>query len=68
MLGILPNWDQSAHIPIDTHIFPPSLEDIYVVRDFPDELLGSFVNRELNKVTIKNKYPLLRVDDLFDQL
>ena len=24
--------------------------------------------RELNKVTIKNKYPLLRVDDLFDQL
>eukprot|EP00253_Pinus_taeda_P009623 PITA_09623 len=24
--------------------------------------------RQLNKVTIKNKYPLLRVDDLFDQL
>ena len=24
--------------------------------------------RELNKVTIKNKYPLPRVDDLFDQL
>ena len=24
--------------------------------------------RELNKVTIKNKYPLLRIDDLFDQL
>ena len=24
--------------------------------------------QELNKVTIKNKYPLLRVDDLFDQL
>ena len=24
--------------------------------------------RELNKVTIKNKYPLSRVDDLFDQL
>ena len=24
--------------------------------------------RELNKVTIKNKYPLLRVDDLVDQL
>ena len=23
---------------------------------------------ELNKVTIKNKYPLLRIDDLFDQL
>ncbi|PKU84459.1 putative mitochondrial protein [Dendrobium catenatum] len=24
--------------------------------------------RDLNKVTIKNKYPLLRIDDLFDQL
>ena len=24
--------------------------------------------RELNKVTIKNKYPLLKIDDLFDQL
>ena len=24
--------------------------------------------RQLNKVTIKNKYPLLQVDDLFDQL
>ena len=24
--------------------------------------------RRLNQVTIKNKYPLLRIDDLFDQL
>ncbi|GJS03988.1 putative reverse transcriptase domain-containing protein [Tanacetum coccineum] len=24
--------------------------------------------RELNKVTVKNRYPLLRIDDLFDQL
>ena len=24
--------------------------------------------QELNKVTIKNKYPLSRMDDLFDQL
>ena len=24
--------------------------------------------RELSKVTVKNKYPLLRIDDLFDQL
>ena len=24
--------------------------------------------RELNKVTMRNKYPLLRIDDLFDQL
>ena len=24
--------------------------------------------RQINKVTVKNKYPLLRIDDLFDQL
>jgi hypothetical protein len=24
--------------------------------------------RSLNDVTIKNKYPLLRIDDLFDQM
>ncbi|GKC74007.1 hypothetical protein Tco_1119890, partial [Tanacetum coccineum] len=24
--------------------------------------------RELNKLTVKNQYPLLRIDDLFDQL
>nr|GEZ68033.1 putative reverse transcriptase domain, aspartic peptidase domain protein [Tanacetum cinerariifolium] len=24
--------------------------------------------RELNKITIRNRYPLLRIDDLFDQL
>ena len=24
--------------------------------------------RQLNKVTVKNKYPLPRIDDLFDQL
>ncbi|WKA08987.1 hypothetical protein VitviT2T_026666 [Vitis vinifera] len=24
--------------------------------------------RKLNRVTVKNKYPLLRIDDLFDQL
>ncbi|GJZ05384.1 putative reverse transcriptase domain-containing protein [Tanacetum coccineum] len=33
---------------------------------------GSFRNcidyRELNKLTVKNRYPLLRIDDLFDQL
>ncbi|WVZ70959.1 hypothetical protein U9M48_019588 [Paspalum notatum var. saurae] len=48
---------------------------------FPDELLVLLVEkkdtdvkrmcvdyRALNKVTIKNKYPLPRIDDLFDQL
>nr|GEV10889.1 retrotransposon protein, putative, Ty3-gypsy subclass [Tanacetum cinerariifolium] len=26
------------------------------------------IERELNKLTIKNRYPLLRIDDIFDQL
>ena len=34
-----------------------------------DGTLRLFINyRELNKVTVKNKYPLPRIDDLFDQL
>ncbi|GKE54266.1 putative reverse transcriptase domain-containing protein, partial [Tanacetum coccineum] len=39
---------------------------------FVKEKDGSFrmcINyRELNKLTVKNRYPLLRIDDLFDQL
>ena len=34
-----------------------------------DGLLSICVDHQrLNRVTIKNKYPLLRIDDLFDQL
>ena len=34
-----------------------------------DSTLRLCINyRELNKVTVKNKYPLPRIDDLFDQL
>ncbi|GJX76325.1 putative reverse transcriptase domain-containing protein [Tanacetum coccineum] len=47
------------------------LEDVPIIRDFP-EVYGSFRMcidyRELNKLTIKNRYPLPRIDDLFDQL
>ena len=34
-----------------------------------DRSMRMYINyRELNKATIKNKYPLPRIDDLFDQL
>jgi hypothetical protein len=34
-----------------------------------DGTLRLFINyRELNKLTIKNKYPLSQIDDLFDQM
>ncbi|KAG8475390.1 hypothetical protein CXB51_031905 [Gossypium anomalum] len=52
-----------------------SLISIAPYRMFPTELkelkaqLQELTDRGfLNKVTIKNKYPLLRIDDLFDQL
>ncbi|GJX74544.1 putative reverse transcriptase domain-containing protein [Tanacetum coccineum] len=45
------------------------LEDVPIVRDFskvfPEDLPDY---RELNKLTVKNRYPLPRIDDLFDQL
>nr|GFA42171.1 putative reverse transcriptase domain-containing protein [Tanacetum cinerariifolium] len=67
------------------------LDDIRVVRDFPEVFLDDpsemldLLNQlkelqekgfirpshspwELNKLTIKNRYPLPRIDDLFDQL
>ncbi|GJW27643.1 putative reverse transcriptase domain-containing protein [Tanacetum coccineum] len=52
-------------------------EEILIVRDFLklflDDLsrlppIQELQDKELNKLTIKNRYPLLRIDDLFDQL
>nr|GEZ38890.1 putative reverse transcriptase domain-containing protein [Tanacetum cinerariifolium] len=53
------------------------VKDVPIVQNFPEvfpENLpdGSFRMcidyRELNKLTVKNRYPLSRIDDLFDQL
>nr|GEV53875.1 hypothetical protein [Tanacetum cinerariifolium] len=62
----------------------PKVSDIFIVRDFvevfPEDLPGlppqrqdgalrmCIDYRELNKLTIKNRYSLPRIDDLFDQL
>ncbi|GJT40581.1 putative reverse transcriptase domain-containing protein [Tanacetum coccineum] len=55
------------------------LEDVPIVQDFPEGAPILFVKkkdgsfrmfidyRELNKLTVKNRYPLPRIDDLFDQ-
>nr|GFB40993.1 putative reverse transcriptase domain-containing protein [Tanacetum cinerariifolium] len=56
------------------------LEDVPIVQNFPEGAPVLFVKkkdgsfrmridyRELNKLTVKNRYPLPRIDDLFDQL
>ncbi|GJY03997.1 putative reverse transcriptase domain-containing protein [Tanacetum coccineum] len=50
------------------------LEDVPIVWDVPDVFhedfpgLPSTRQVELNKLTVKNRYPFLRIDDLFDQL
>nr|GEZ58052.1 putative reverse transcriptase domain-containing protein [Tanacetum cinerariifolium] len=56
------------------------MEDMLVIRDFPEGAPVLFVKkkdgssrmcidyRELNKLTVKNRYPLSRINELFDQL
>ncbi|GKF31728.1 hypothetical protein Tco_0101526, partial [Tanacetum coccineum] len=56
------------------------IEDIHIVRDFPEGAPMIFVKKKdgalkmcieyrvLNKLTVKNHYLLPRIDDLFDQL
>ncbi|GJT00890.1 putative reverse transcriptase domain-containing protein [Tanacetum coccineum] len=56
------------------------LEDIPIVQNFPEGALVLFVKKkdvsfrmcidysELNKLTVKNRYPLPRINDLFNQL
>ena len=39
---------------------------LFVKKDGTLQLCGDY--RQLNKMTVKNKYPLPRIDDLFDQL
>ncbi|XP_056162595.1 uncharacterized protein LOC130136574 [Syzygium oleosum] len=57
---------------IDTLVEEPGMQDIAVVQEFsdvfPEELPGLPPEREIEFVTVKNKYPLPRIDDLFDQL
>ena len=45
------------------------MERTRTLREKKNGTLRMYVDhRELNKVTIKNMYPLPRIDDLFDQL
>ena len=41
---------------------------VFFVKKKDDTLRLCIDYRQLNKLTVKNKYPLPRIDDLFDQL
>ena len=43
-------------------------EPIMFVKKKDGTLMLCIDYRQLNKVTVKNKYPLPRIDDLFDQM
>ena len=43
-------------------------EPVLFIRKKDGSLRMCIDYRQLNKVTIKNKYPIPRIDDLFDQL
>ncbi|KAA3465826.1 Retrotransposable element Tf2 [Gossypium australe] len=50
-------------------VFPEELLGLHLIREKKDESMRLCIDyRQLNKVTTKNKYPLPRIDDLFDQL
>nr|GEU39573.1 hypothetical protein [Tanacetum cinerariifolium] len=61
---------EKARLLMSTKARDKKQEEIVVFRDFPED--GSFRMcidyKELIKLTVKNRYPLPRIDDLFDQL
>ncbi|WRX26840.1 Reverse transcriptase domain - like 10 [Theobroma cacao] len=55
--------------PISIPLYRMALAELKEIKDQLEDLLDKgFIRPSLNKVTVKNKYPLPRIDDLFDQL
>nr|GEX94028.1 hypothetical protein [Tanacetum cinerariifolium] len=65
--GLLPTWEIEFQIELIPRATPVAKSPYHLA---PSELEESMCidYRELNKLTIKNHYPLPRIDDLFDQL
>nr|GEW35181.1 reverse transcriptase domain-containing protein [Tanacetum cinerariifolium] len=58
----------SAHVTLkeaEDKLKEKRLEDVPIVQDFPEVFPEDL--SELNKLTVKNRYPLPRIDDLFNQ-
>nr|GEX07656.1 putative reverse transcriptase domain-containing protein [Tanacetum cinerariifolium] len=63
--------DESARLQkgLDEMIEERSDGTVYYLDQIWDGSFRMFIDyKELNKLTIKNRYPLLRIDDIFDQL
>ncbi|GKB72413.1 putative reverse transcriptase domain-containing protein, partial [Tanacetum coccineum] len=58
-IDLIPGAAPVAHAPY--HLAPSEMKEL-------SKQLQELSEKELNKLTIKNRYPLPRIDDLFDQL
>ncbi|GKB49757.1 reverse transcriptase domain-containing protein, partial [Tanacetum coccineum] len=65
--GLLPNREIEFHIELVPGAIPVAKSPYRLAPSEMEELM-CIDYRELNKLTIKNRYPLPRIDDLFDQL
>ena len=66
------NWPPNYKTCLTKELYRPSVSPwgapVLFVKKKDGSLRLCIDYRELNKLTIKNKYPLLSIDDLFDQL
>ena len=53
---------------LDKAFIRPRVRRFYLFKKKNGTLRMCIDYRQINKVTVKNKYPLLRIEDLFDQL
>nr|GEV77461.1 retrotransposon protein, putative, Ty3-gypsy subclass [Tanacetum cinerariifolium] len=69
--GLPPSWEIKFHIELVLRAIPVAKSLYRLAPSEMEELSGQLKelqDKELNELTIKNRYPLPRIDDLFDQL
>ncbi|GJS94342.1 putative reverse transcriptase domain-containing protein [Tanacetum coccineum] len=69
--GLPPIWEIEFRIELIPRATPVAKSPYRLAPSKMEELSGQLKelqNKELNKLTVKNRYPLPRIDDLFDQL
>ncbi|GJW63587.1 putative reverse transcriptase domain-containing protein [Tanacetum coccineum] len=69
--GLQPIWEIEFRIELIPGATPVAKSPFHLAPSEMEELSGQLKglqDKELNKLTVKNRYPLLRIDNLFDQL